>query len=51
MDVHKALTELNMEYFKNVLYSLAMIPVLLYIGWVMKNNFVEFVRKKKGGEL
>ena len=47
MRMNIANTLLNDEIFRIVIISLATIPTLLYIGWVMKNAIKEFLKNTK----
>jgi hypothetical protein len=45
--MNMANTLLNEDIFRIVIISLATIPTLLYIGWVMKNAIKEFLKNTK----
>jgi hypothetical protein len=48
--MNNPITLSNEEIFRIVIISLATIPNILYIGWVMKNAIKEFF-EQKGGEI
>lgn len=47
MGMNNIITENIDDLFEIFVYSLAIISMVLYIGWVIKNNIVYFVRNQK----